>query len=199
MNKKFLRIFSVCAVLFVLTAALSSCGKSNDEVKKESGEAFSAVIDAFKSGDAQQIKSYCLSPEALGEDTEIKSAVLSSLGNITYEIKEITVNDSKNVTVNADITMIDSSKVMEKYIENIVALVSSAEYQSKLSSMERDEYQKLMNDEFEKILNGGEIPTVTKNLDVNLRFDDGKWKLAGSELTDVLVTNTVNAVSQIRQ
>lgn len=199
MKRNFIRIISVAAITLSIVILMTSCGKSNSEIENEATTAFETIINAFKSGDSQQIKSLCITPDSLGEDTEIKSAILSSLKNITYEIKNVTVTDSKNASINVDITVIDSSKIMEQYIQNIIALVSSSEYQSKLSSMEREEYQDIMNNEFKKVLNSGEIPTITKNIDVDMRFDDGKWKLHGAALTDLLVTNTVNAVSQIKQ
>lgn len=199
MKRNFVRIISISAIVLSIAILMTSCSKSNSEIESEAKTAFDTIINAFKSGDSEQIKSLCITPDSLGEDTEIKSAILSSLKNIAYEIKNVTVNDRKNARINVDITIIDSSKIMEQYIENIVALVSSSEYQSKLATMEREEYQDIMNDEFEKVLNNGEIPTVTKNIDVDLRFDEGKWKLNGAALTDLLVTNTVNAVSQIKQ
>lgn len=197
--KKLLRIISALTTIVVIGTCLVSCGKSDSEIQKEIEAAFTSVIEAFKSGDSESIKNFCISPDTLGDETEIKSAVLDSLGNISCTVNSVTVNDSKNVTINADITMIDTSKIMEEYINNIVALVSSAEYQSKLETMTREEYQSLMNDELKKVLSGDDIPTVTNNIDVTMRLDGNTWKLNGSELTDLLINNTVNAVNQIKQ
>lgn len=190
----------ILLTLSIIVITVSSCGsKSNDEAESEAQAAFSSAIEAFKSGDVEQIKSLSLSPDTISDDTELRSLILSSLNNITYDIKSATASDGKNVIINVDITMIDSSKVMEKYIENIVSLVSSPEYQSNLSSMSREEYQNIMNQELQKVLTNGEIPNVTKNIDVNMRFDNGSWKINGSELTDLLISNTIDAISQIRQ
>lgn len=198
--KRLIHSFAILLTLSIIILTMSACGaKSNDEIKSEANAAFSSAMEAFKFGNVEEIKSFCISPDLVSDDTEIRSAILNSLSNITYDIKSSTVNDSKNVTVNADITMIDSSKVMEKYIENIVNLVSSSEYQNNLASMSREEYQSLMNQELEKVLSGGEVPNVTKNLNIEMRFDDGAWKINGSELTDLLITNTINAINQIRQ
>lgn len=197
--KKFTLILAVLLSMAVITLSMTACGKSDAEVQSEAEESFASVMEAFKNGDIETIKSYCMSPDTISDDTELRSAILSSLENVTYDIKSKSVNDNKNITVNAEITMIDSSKVMEKYIENIAALISSSDYQNKLDTITREEYQELMNNELKKALNNQDIPSVTKEVSVNMRYDNGVWKLNGSELTDLLITNTIDAISQIRQ
>lgn len=189
--------FAAAAVL-VLSAFLVSCGADEDEIKAQVQQSFDAAMEAFKSGDVDSIKQYCDSV-AVNDDTELRSVILSSLGNIEYSVNSITVNSGTSVTVNADITLIDASKVMQKYVENIAAMVSSSEYQSKLDTMTKEDYDKLMDDELSKVLSGGEIPNVTKTVSVQMKKEGDSWKVDGSDLPDLLVTNTLNAIKQIKQ
>ncbi len=189
--------FAVAAVL-ALSAFLVSCGADENEIKTQVQQSFDAAMEAFKSGDVDSIKQYCDSV-VVNDDTELRSVILSSLGNIEYSVNSITVNNGSSATVNADITMIDASKVMQKYVENIAAMVSSAEYQSKLDTMTKEDYDKLMDDELSKVLSGGEIPNVTKTVSVQMKKDGDSWKVDGSDLPDLLVTNTLNAIKQIKQ
>ncbi len=197
--KKIAKVLTIFLSLTFIVFSITSCGKTTEELEIEAQTAFSSVMEAFKSGDVEQIKSFCMSPDTISDDTEITSTILNSLKGITYDIKSTSADDRNNVTINAEITMIDSSKVMEKYIDNIVSLVSSPEYQSKLGTMSREDYQKIMIEEFEKALTNQDIPTVKKGVNVDMRYDNGTWKLNGSELTDLLITNTIDAINQIRQ
>ena len=61
---------------------------------------------------------------------------------MTYDINSVTASSAKKAVVNADITLIDASQVMQKYIENIAVMVSSPEYQNNLATMTKEDYQK---------------------------------------------------------
>lgn len=88
---------------------------------------------------------------------------------------------------------------MQKYIENIAVMVSSPEYQNNLATMTKEDYQKLMDDQLANVLENGGVPNVTKTIDVNMKKEGGSWKVDGSALPELLVTNTLNAIEQIKQ
>lgn len=198
MSKKFFSCAALLLSLILILGALTSCGGNTEEAGQEAEQAFSETMKAFKSGDVEQIKKYCDSAE-INDNTDLRAAILSSLKNVTYDINSVTASSAKKAVVNADITLIDASQVMQKYIENIAAMVSSPEYQNNLATMTKEDYQKLMDDQLTNVLENGGVPNVTKNIDVNMKKEGGSWKVDGSALPELLVTNTLNAIEQIKQ
>lgn len=198
MSKKFFSCAALLLSLILILGALTSCGGNTEVTGQEAEQAFSETMEAFKSGDVEQIKKYCDSAE-INDNTDLRAAILSSLKNVTYDINSVTASSAKKAVVNADITLIDASQVMQKYIENIAAMVSSPEYQNNLATMTKEDYQKLMDDQLTNVLENGGVPNVTKNIDVNMKKEGGSWKVDGSALPELLVTNTLNAIEQIKQ
>ncbi len=198
MTRKFFSCTALLLSLILIIGALTSCGGNTEEARQEAEQAFSETMEAFKSGNVEQIKNYCDSVE-INDNTDLRAAILSSLKNVTYDINSVTASSAKKAVVNADITLIDASQVMQKYIENIAAMVSSQEYQNNLATMTKEDYQKLMDDQLANVLENGGVPNVTKTIDVNMKKEGGSWKVDGSALPELLVTNTLNAIEQIKQ
>ena len=198
MTRKFFSCTALLLSLILIIGALTSCGGNTEEARQEAEQAFSETMEAFKSGNVEQIKNYCDSVE-INDNTDLRAAILSSLKNVTYDINSVTASSAKKAVVNADITLIDASQVMQKYIENIAAMVSSPEYQNNLATMTKEDYQKLMDDQLANVLENGGVPNVTKTIDVNMKKEGGSWKVDGSALPELLVTNTLNAIEQIKQ
>ena len=197
MTRKFFSCTALLLSLILIIGALTSCGNT-EEARQEAEQAFSETMEAFKSGNVEQIKNYCDSVE-INDNTDLRAAILSSLKNVTYDINSVTASSAKKAVVNADITLIDASQVMQKYIENIAVMVSSPEYQNNLATMTKEDYQKLMDDQLANVLENGGVPNVTKTIDVNMKKEGGSWKVDGSALPELLVTNTLNAIEQIKQ
>lgn len=198
MTRKFFSCTALLLSLILIIGALTSCGGNTEEARQEAEQAFSETMEAFKSGNVEQIKNYCDSVE-INDNTDLRAAILSSLKNVTYDINSVTASSAKKAVVNADITLIDASQVMQKYIENIAVMVSSTEYQNNLATMTKEDYQKLMDDQLANVLENGGVPNVTKTIDVNMKKEGGSWKVDGSALPELLVTNTLNAIEQIKQ
>ncbi len=168
MMRKFFSCTALLLSLILIIGALTSCGGNTEEARQEAEQAFSKTMEAFKSGNVEQIKNYCDSVE-INDNTDLRAAILSSLKNVTYDINSVTASSAKKAVVNADITLIDASQVMQKYIENIAAMVSSPEYQNNLATMTKEDYQKLMDDQLANVLENGGVPNVTKTIDVNMK------------------------------
>ena len=198
MTRTFFSCTALLLSLILIIGALTSCGGNTEEARQEAEQAFSETMEAFKSGNVEQIKNYCDSVE-INDNTDLRAAILSSLKNVTYDINSVTASSAKKAVVNADITLIDASQVMQKYIENIAVMVSSPEYQNNLATMTKEDYQKLMDDQLANVLENGGVPNVTKTIDVNMKKEGGSWKVDGSALPELLVTNTLNAIEQIKQ
>ncbi len=187
---KFLAV--VMAAVSVL--ALAACGGNDEEKVSQATQAFGTVMDGFKSGDAAVIGEYV----DLGDDPELSAALTASLGNINFEVKSVQADGNK-ATVDASVTSLDTSQVMQKYIESVAALVSSPDYQSKVGTMTKEEYDALMNAQLINILSSGEIGTVTTDETIEMTKENGQWKLSDSSLPDKLIGNTLNAIKQIKQ
>lgn len=199
MKKTFGKTLALIISISISILILASCGSGSvEEAREEVNQEFPQIIEAFKSGDIETINANSMNKVDFN-DSGLETAVLSSLTNIEYKVNSVTPSGGKDAVVNVDITMIDSSKVMEKYIQNIASLVSSSEYQSMLPNLTKEDYEKIMDDELVKILASGEIPTVTKTIDVPMQKSKDSWKLKDNSLSDMLAGNTVNAIKQIKQ
>ena len=197
MTRKFFSCTALLLSLILIIGALTSCGGNTEEARQEAEQAFSETMEAFKSGNVEQIKNYCDSVE-INDNTDLRAAILSSLKNVTYDINSVTASSAKKAVVNADITLIDASQVMQKYIENIAVMVSSPEYQNNLATMTKEDYQKLMDDQLANVLENGGVPNVTKTIDVNMKKEGGSWKVDGSALPELLVTKTLNEIEPLK-
>ncbi len=191
--KKSLKFLAV-VMAAVSVLALAACGGNDEEKVQQATQEFETVMNGFKSGDAAVIGEYV----DLGGDPELSAALTASLGNITFEVKSVQTDGNK-ATVDASVTTIDSSQVMQKYIENVAALVSSPDYQGKVGTMTKEEYDALMNAQLISILSSGEIGTVTTDETIEMTKENGQWKLSDSSLPDKLIGNTLNAIKQIKQ
>ncbi len=191
--RKTLKILAAVAAAASMLA-LASCGGNSGQKAQEAQQAFGAVIDDFKSGDTAAIEEYV----DVSVDPQLSAALAASLGNIAYEVKSVEVNGNK-ATVEASVTSLDTSQIMQKYIEGVAALVSSPDYRSKIDTMTKEEYDALMNEQLEKILSSGEIGTVTSDETIEMKNEDGVWKLSDSSLPDKLIGNTLSAIEQIKQ
>lgn len=196
--RKFKFVSKIFIAVLILALTFTSCGTNDEEVKTQAEQAFAEAMEAFKAGDADKINEYCKYAN-ISDESELRSIILSSLKNVSYNINSVTANSSKSATIDVDITLIDASQVMSKYVENIVELVSSSEYQSKIDTMTKEDYDEMMNEELSEILQSGEIPNVTQNLSIIMVKEDGSWKVDGSELSQLLVTNTLDAITMIKQ
>ena len=191
--KKSLKFLAV-VMAAVSVLALAACGGNDEEKVQQATQDFETVMDGFKSGDAAVIGEYV----DLGDDPELSAALTASLSNITFEVKSVQADGNK---ATVDERMLETSvcRDMQKYIENVAALVSSPDYQSKIGTMTKDEYDALMNAQLISVLSSGEIPAVTTDETVELTKENGEWKLGDSSLPDKLIGNTLNAIKQIKQ
>ena len=193
--KKTVKFLGIMMAAIIAMTALSSCGKSDEENMSEASSAFTEIMDAFKAGDIAEIEKYT----ELGDDEALSAALLASLSNFEWSDAVFTPNGSNSVTVDANITVLDPSQIMQKYVTGIAALVSSPEYQSQIDTMTKEDYNELMNGQLISILESGEIPTVTESISVDMVKNGGVWQLKDSRLPDRLIGNTLSAIKQIKQ
>ena len=176
MVRKFFSCTALLLSLILIIGALTSCGGNTEEARQEAEQAFSETMEAFKSGNVEQIKNYCDSVE-INDNTDLRAAILSSLKNVTYDINSVTASSAKRLLLMQILLLLtrtpSNAEIYRKYI---AAMVSSPEYQNNLATMTKEGYQKLMDDQLANVLDNGGVPNVTKTIDVNMKKEGGSWK-----------------------
>ena len=184
--QKFRGIKALAAALsaVLICAAMTGCGRSNDELTAEATTEFESLMQTFQTGDVEQIKQADKSgdiAEDLNEITNanLTAAIFGALKNMTYTINSTTVTDDSDVRFNVTLNTINSSLVMQEYISSITTLVASPEYQAQLATMTKEDYDNLMSEQMINIINSGTIPTVENTVDVTLSSENGSWQIGG--------------------
>ena len=203
--QKFRGIKALAAALsaVLICAAMTGCGRSNDELTAEATTEFESLMQTFQTGDVEQIKQADKSgdiAEDLNEITNanLTAAIFGALKNMTYTINSTTVTDDSDVRFNVTLNTINSSLVMQEYISNITTLVASPEYQAQLATMTKEDYDNLMSEQMINIINSGTIPTVENTVDVTLSSENGSWQIEDSdEFMGLIYENVVDVLDEI--
>lgn len=203
--QKFRGIKALAAALsaVLICAAMTGCGRSNDELTAEATTEFESLMQTFQTGDVEQIKQADKSgdiAEDLNEITNanLTAAIFGALKNMTYTINSTTVTDDSDVRFNVTLNTINSSLVMQEYISSITTLVASPEYQAQLATMTKEDYENLMSEQMINIINSGTIPTVENTVDVTLSSENGSWEIEDSdEFMGLIYENVVDVLDEI--
>ena len=203
--QKFRGIKALAAALsaVLICAAMTGCGRSDEELTAEATTEFESLMQTFQTGDVEQIKQADKSgdiAEDLNEITNanLTAAIFGALKNMTYTINSTTVTDDSDVRFNVTLNTINSSLVMQEYISSITTLVASPEYQAQLATMTKEDYDNLMSEQMINIINSGTIPTVENTVDVTLSLDNGSWEIKDSdEFMGLIYENVVDVLDEI--
>ncbi len=203
--RKFKVIKALAAALsaVLICAAVTGCGRSNEELTAEATAEFESLMQAFQTGDVEQIKQADKSgdiAENLNEiaNANLTAAIFGALKNMTYTVNSTTVTDDSDVRFNVTLNTINSSLVMQEYISSITTLVASPEYQAQLATMTKEDYENLMSEQMINIINSGTIPTVENTVDVTLSLDNGSWEIKDSdEFMGLIYENVVDVLDEI--
>lgn len=203
--RKFKVIKALAAALsaVLICAAVTGCGRSNEELTAEATAEFESLMQAFQTGDVEQIMQADKSgdiAENLNEiaNANLTAAIFGALKNMTYTVNSTTVTDDSDVRFNVTLSTINSSLVMQEYISSITTLVASPEYQAQLATMTKEDYENLMSEQMINIINSGTIPTVENTVDVTLSLDNGSWEIKDSdEFMGLIYENVVDVLDEI--
>ncbi len=203
--RKFKVIKALAAALsaVLICAAVTGCGRSNEELTAEATAEFESLMQAFQTGDVEQIMQADKSgdiAENLNEiaNANLTAAIFGALKNMTYTVNSTTVTDDSDVRFNVTLSTINSSLVMQEYISSITTLVASPEYQAQLATMTKEDYENLMSEQMINIINSGTIPTVENTVDVTLSLDNGSWEIEDSdEFMGLIYENVVDVLDEI--
>ncbi len=192
--------YAIVTVVLIMALLLSGCIASEMGAKK----AFEGMMNAFKECNSEEIENYYsfsgvtnYIDEVSGE--EYRDAILSTLSKMDYKINSArTVNDT-TVIINADITTIDFSEIINSYIEEIVETVESKEYQLKVKSMTTEEYKTKMAEKMVDAIEESSGKTVTKPVEVMMVKSGDEWVLGGEAdvFLGVLFADMSNAVRSL--
>ena len=186
----------------IMMFSLTGCG--NPEMAAE--KAFDTMMQAFQSGDLTEISAYYdleevsnfALPQASNRN-ELIASILDLLKQISYEVTSVEKSDNSSCRINVTVTTVDLSYVMDSYIDRIMNLVSSEEYQSKLSTMSQDEYQSMLAEQMIEILSQNDFPLHESELSLTMVNENGVWK-AGQDKDDFfnsLFNNLPNAINSL--
>lgn len=192
--KKFFSLV-LCIVLAVI---FSGCARSDAK------GAFCEMMDAFCTGSADEIEEYYnfedISRFINEEDGDaVQDVILSTLTQMTYKVEGTDKIDKNAVKVTAKVTTIDFSSVMEKYITSITDMVAEPDYQKNISTMTPEQYQKILAEKMEDIINSGDLGTVEKSVSVTMVKENNQWK-PGGDKEDIIgelfgdLTDAVNSL-----
>ncbi|MEE1013680.1 MAG: hypothetical protein U0L92_05150 [Clostridia bacterium] len=130
---------------------------------------------------------------------ELEDAILGTLQQMQYEVTAVEKIDSTNVVIKANVTTVDFSQVMTQFVEQLTALVAEKEYQARLSTLTRAEYQGLLAERMITVLNQGDISTASSTIEVRMVKESGAWRMqAGQDdFLNSIFANLANAIASL--
>lgn len=199
-----MRYFNRIITVFVIACLCVVSNGCSSTSKNDAKDSFANMMNAFKECNREEINKYysfsavtTYIDEASGE--EYQEAVLSTLKSMDYKINSVKDAGENAIVINADITTLDYSKIIEKYIEDVMELVESKEYQVQIKSMTADDYKALMAKKMVDAISESSSEKVTNTVDVLMIRSDNKWILGGDAdaFLGILFADISNAVESL--
>lgn len=199
-----MRYFNRIITVFVIACLCFVGNGCSSASKNDAKNSFVNMMNAFKECDREEINKYysfsavtTYIDEASGE--EYQEAVLSTLKSMDYKINSVKDAGENAIVINADITTLDYSKIIEKYIEDVMELVESKEYQVQIKSMTADDYKALMAKKMVDAISESSSEKITNTVDVLMIRSDNKWILGGDAdaFLGILFADISNAVESL--
>lgn len=202
MKQQWLRRCAVCLAALTLCLGLTACGNPVEEAKAGFDEAMTALksgtpAEVSKYFDAGKVDEFVKANEGLDG---LSDAVFAALGKMSYTVASATEED-KRVKLEVEIDMVDYSAVMKQYVQKVMELVASPDYQAKLGSMDEAEYKAILSGQMVELLKQDSLPTTKAAKTVYMKKESGKWKVddAGGEFIGSMFVNLSQAVSALIQ
>lgn len=192
------KITAVCMVL-VLLVALTGCGGTGDATN-----ALDSMMTALKSGEKSQIMQYYdfdaeTEPILAENKDELEQAILQTLTQMTYKVSAAEKVDKNTVKVSVEVTTLDFSEVMNRFVNKVMEMVASEEYQNEIGSMSQEAYQGKLAEQMLYVLAQNDIPTVSETLEVTMAKESGEWKMTEgkSEFMNAVFANLIQVVTSL--
>ena len=174
-NKNMTPIIAIVAVIIVIVIGyLVSLNITKYSAIKE----IKTVFDAMKAGDEQTIKNYLNETEDTEQenqetDKEITKIMLSKMD---YEV--ISAKPSFN---KCTIKLSISNKNLEKIFTNYMQKVFSIVFLQDFTEGTQEEVNTKMKDIFEQQYNSEDIETVSNEVTITMKKENGKWKMEAGD------------------
>lgn len=189
----------VILIISAMAVTLFGCG-----AEESSAKALTEMLESMKTGQRDEIGKYYDFEENSGyvnveDSNEALDAILSTLTRMEYKIKSTNKIDSDNVEFSVELKTIDAKRVMELYIDNVMAMVEDPEYQSQLETMEQEDYQKRLANQMTTALQSEDIGMATNEIKITMTRQDDNWTVADGteELINILFGNLEDAVNSM--
>ena len=194
------KLISIITLLISAVLIFSSC----DSGTAEAQNAFRDIMETFKTCDEKAIdEAYGFTEIASFVDKnsgeKLRNDVISTLSEMEYKVNSAERISSSAVQLNVDIKTVDFSQIVDIYIDKVTELVESREYQSKISSMNDEEYETLIAGKMIEAIDEANGEKVTKTLDVVMTKSGSVWKLGGNsdEFLEALFEGLSTAVESL--
>ena len=175
--KKILKIALI--VILIIALVVGGYFIALNTTKKQALETVDNMFTALKTGDEEQIKQYIniedeiekndTTEDSIAEDQEMEKTMLK---NLNYEIisTDVEINEC---TMKLNI----SNKNLKTVFENYMSKVVSVAFSQAFGAMTEEEMDAQLKQYFEEQYNSEDIETVTTEVTINMKKEDGKWNV----------------------
>ena len=197
--KKAGKFFIAWILTSILLFAFTACGAQSGAAK-----AFDTMMQALKSGEKEQVQAYfdmdgVMAKLLTERKYELEDAVLDVLKKMDYKVTAIQKTDNNQVSIEAKLTTLDFSEAMNRFLSQIMLLVSGEEYRDHIGNMSKETYQDLLIEQMLTVLTQTDIPKTESNISVIMTKENGTWKMehGGEAFLDAIFAKLFKAVNSL--
>ncbi len=177
MKRRFLQIL---LFTILLCFYLTGCQKTQPDAQ----QAFAQTMQALSSGDLDAVNIYFpLDDFEIFKEAENRQELLLALINTMQKTSYTIFQEEKThkeVRLHTLISSPDNGQILKKYLESLSSMVASKEYQQKIDSMTKTEYQTMAADKLIQILKDP-LPVSDHTLDITMIKTKGEWRIADDQ------------------
>lgn len=175
--KKILKIALI--VILIIVLIIGGYAIALNVTKTQAIDTVDKMFTAIKTGDEEQIKQYIdienaieennTTEENIAEDQDMEKAMLK---NLNYEVlsTDVKINEC---TMKLNI----SNKNLKIVFGNYISKAFSLAFSQAFGAMTEEEMDAQLKQYFEEQYNSDEIETVTTEVTINMKKEDGKWNI----------------------
>ena len=179
--KKVLKILLI--LLLVIILIVGGYFIALNTTKKQALDTVDKMFIALKTGDQEQIKQYInieneteeneTTEENIAEDQDMEKAMLK---NLNYEVvsTDVKINEC---TVKLNV----SNKNLKTVFANYMSKAFSVAFSQAFGEMTEEEMDTQLKQYFEEQYNSDDVETVTTEITINMKKQDGKWNIDGDD------------------
>lgn len=175
--KKILKIALI--VILIIVLVVGGYFIALNTTKKQALDTVDKMFTALKTGDEEQIKQYInikdvieeneTSEDNLAEDQDMEKAMLK---NLNYEVvsTDVKINEC---TIKLNI----SNKNLKTVFGNYISKAFSVAFSQAFGAMTEEEMDEQLKQYFIEQYNSEDIETITTEVTINMKKEDGKWNI----------------------